>query len=171
MLNIWVGNLGKYNEGYLVGEWVELPCSDEEWEAVLERIGINEFYEEWFVPDWECDIPGLKYSEYPDIDEWNEIAEEWETLNEYEQAVVGVLMDNNGMNFDEAMMARDDCIVWEGCDSMADLARRYMDEYYRDVEVPDVFRENFDYESYGRELEIQGTFVHVEGIGYVEVLR
>ena len=25
MLNIWVGNLGKYNEGELKGGWLELP--------------------------------------------------------------------------------------------------------------------------------------------------
>lgn len=29
-INIYLTNLGKYNEGELVGEWVELPVSDEE---------------------------------------------------------------------------------------------------------------------------------------------
>ena len=27
MLNVWIGNLGKYNEGELIGEWLELPVS------------------------------------------------------------------------------------------------------------------------------------------------
>lgn len=30
MLNVWIGNLGKYNEGELVGEWLELPVSKKE---------------------------------------------------------------------------------------------------------------------------------------------
>lgn len=28
MLKIYIANLGKYNEGELVGKWVELPCED-----------------------------------------------------------------------------------------------------------------------------------------------
>lgn len=30
ILSIFVTNLGKYNEGELVGEWLELPATDEE---------------------------------------------------------------------------------------------------------------------------------------------
>ena len=30
MLNVWIGNLGKYNEGELVGEWLKLPVSKKE---------------------------------------------------------------------------------------------------------------------------------------------
>ena len=32
MLNVWIGNLGKYNEGELVGEWLSLPVTDKELE-------------------------------------------------------------------------------------------------------------------------------------------
>lgn len=42
MMNIYLTNLGKYNEGQLIGEWVELPVSNEELQKVFERIGINE---------------------------------------------------------------------------------------------------------------------------------
>lgn len=30
MMNIYLTNLGKYNEGYLIGEWVELPITEDE---------------------------------------------------------------------------------------------------------------------------------------------
>ena len=30
MINIFITNLGKYNEGELIGEWVTLPISEEE---------------------------------------------------------------------------------------------------------------------------------------------
>ena len=36
----FVTNLGKYNEGMLVGEWVKLPTTEEEMQKVFERIGI-----------------------------------------------------------------------------------------------------------------------------------
>lgn len=35
----FITNLGKYNEGDLVGEWVKFPTSAEELEAVFKRIG------------------------------------------------------------------------------------------------------------------------------------
>lgn len=34
MLKIYLTNLGKYNEGYLIGEWVTLPIDDDELEEV-----------------------------------------------------------------------------------------------------------------------------------------
>ena len=37
----FVTNLGKYNEGELVGEWVKFPISAEEMQKVFERIGIG----------------------------------------------------------------------------------------------------------------------------------
>ena len=37
----FVTNLGKYNEGMLVGEWVKLPTTEEEMQKVFERIGIG----------------------------------------------------------------------------------------------------------------------------------
>ena len=48
MLNVFLTNLGKYNEGELVGKWVSLPCDDIE--AELEEIGVGaEPYEEYFI--------------------------------------------------------------------------------------------------------------------------
>ena len=54
---VFITNLGKYNEGNLVGEWVKFPTTEEELKKVFERIGIepgapDEYgghYEEWFI--------------------------------------------------------------------------------------------------------------------------
>ena len=45
-MKIFLTNLGKYTEGYLIGKWVKLPVSEEVLDKVLEEIGINEYYEE-----------------------------------------------------------------------------------------------------------------------------
>ncbi len=37
----FITNLGKYNEGFLVGEWVKFPVTNEEMQAVFRRIGIG----------------------------------------------------------------------------------------------------------------------------------
>lgn len=46
----FVTNLGKYNEGFLVGEWVKFPVTNEEMQAVFRRIGIGRRYEEFTLP-------------------------------------------------------------------------------------------------------------------------
>ena len=61
----FVTNLGKYNEGELVGEWVHFPTTEEEMKKVFERIGIGskgefgQVYEEWFITDYDCSIHGV----------------------------------------------------------------------------------------------------------------
>ena len=61
----FITNLGKYNEGELVGEWVKFPTTSEELKKVFERSGIgskDDFgnpYEEWFISDYDCYVDGL----------------------------------------------------------------------------------------------------------------
>ena len=73
MLKIYLTNLGKYNEGELLGEWVELPVDEEELQEVFKRIGISSepdaegnYYEEYFITDYETDFD-LQIGEYENI--------------------------------------------------------------------------------------------------------
>ena len=43
---VYIANLGKYNEGYLVGAWFTFPIDEED---VKEKIGLNEEYEEYAI--------------------------------------------------------------------------------------------------------------------------
>ena len=49
-MRVYIANLGKYNEGELVGAWFEPPIDMDE---VRERIGLNEQYEEYAIHDFE----------------------------------------------------------------------------------------------------------------------
>lgn len=85
----YITNLGKYNEGELVGEWVKFPTTSEELQKVFERIGIgskDDFgnpYEEWFISDYDCYVNGLyeKLGEYENLDELNYLASNPEVWN------------------------------------------------------------------------------------------
>ena len=62
----FITNLGKYNEGELVGEWVKFPTTAEELKEVFKRIGIGQKddfgqpYEEWFITDYDCYLSNTK---------------------------------------------------------------------------------------------------------------
>lgn len=71
---IFLTNLGKYNEGELVGKWVDLPCDD--FNAELESIGVkeNSLYEEYFITDYENDW-GVQVGEYDGLNALNALAQ------------------------------------------------------------------------------------------------
>ena len=74
---VYIANLGKYNEGYLVGAWFTFPIDEED---VKEKIGLNEQYEEYAIHDTDnfpCEVP-----EYISIDELNQMYEMIEELPE-----------------------------------------------------------------------------------------
>ena len=106
----FVTNLGKYNEGMLVGEWVKLPTTEEEMQKVFERIGIgkqDEFgqpYEEWFITDYECPIYGVQkmLGEYESLDKLNYLA---------------ALIDELSLSDQEKLAA----IMEAGCDEVSDI--------------------------------------------------
>lgn len=89
MLNIWIGNLGKYTEGELVGGWLELPKEQAEINKFLkEVVGLNEEYEEYMINDYETDLP-YQVSEYENINTLNLLAkiaeniEDMDAINAY----------------------------------------------------------------------------------------
>lgn len=169
MLNIFITNLGKYNEGELVGEWVKLPVSEEELEAVFERIGINEEYEEHFITDYETDIEGVEVGEYSNISDLNELAEELESVGEAEQkAIQAMLLD--GYEFKEALeKANDgDFRIYYNCSDMTEVAYEVVEECGYLQNVPENVARYFDYEAFGRDLNIEGKYYYIDG-DYVEI--
>ena len=47
-MQVYIANLGKYNEGELVGDWFSFPLDEE---VIAERIGLNAEYEEYAIHD------------------------------------------------------------------------------------------------------------------------
>lgn len=162
-MKIFLTNLGKYNEGELIGEWVELPVSQEELQKVFERIGINEEYEEYFITDYECDL--YEVGEYENLDTLNEIAERIEELDEEESKVVNALMSELGYTLDEAIgkVNSGDYMIYYDCDDMTDVAYQVVGGCGDLDNVPDDVARYFDYESFGRELEIEGNYIFLDG--------
>ena len=98
----FVTNLGKYNEGALVGEWVKFPTTQEEMQKVFERIGIgskdefDQVYEEWFITDYECPLHGVydMLGEYESLDKLNYLAGRLEELDKWDQEKLVAIMDS-----------------------------------------------------------------------------
>lgn len=176
MLRIFLTNLGKYNEGKLIGEWIELPISADELEKAKERIGISDepdengnYYEEWFITDYETDIHGLTVGEYDNLDELNELAETLEDLDEYEREIVEAII-SEGYTLEEAIDKKDDCIVYGDCQDMEDVAIEYAEMTGLLNSIPENLQSYFDFEAYGRDMSFEGHFVFTPNGDCIQIL-
>ena len=60
LFEAYITNLGKYNEGELVGETLKFPTTTEEVQGLLKRIGVDGVrYEEFFITSFDGDVLGL----------------------------------------------------------------------------------------------------------------
>ena len=162
-MRIYIANLGKYNEGELVGAWFAPPVDFEE---VKERIGLNDEYEEYAIHDYE--LP-FEIDEYTPIEEVNRLCEMVEDLPEHIQEELSELQSYFG-SIEELCEHEDDIICHSGCDDMADVARCYLEESGQLGELPAHLQNYIDYAAYGRDMELEGTFV-VTNHGVYEILR
>lgn len=161
----YITNLGKYNEGELVGEWVTFPLDDEEVKEVFERIGINEEYEEYFFTDWETDFDN-DFGEYESIRNINELAEklaDWDS-DTFESAcdvwTMSEVLENGPDNY----------ILLSDVNDDYDLGYYYAVEYFCIDFLNNPILENyFDFDSYGRDIRFEVNGGHT-GNGWIEYM-
>ena len=179
----FVTNLGKYNEGEFVGEWVKFPITNEEMQEVFKRIGIGGRYEEWFITDYDCPDPSIYdlLGEYESLSELNYLAGQIMELDESEefwQAVLdlgeytGSVQDL--INLTENM----DCFDYlSGVTSDSDLGYYWIEESgCYDTKALGVLSNYIDYEGFGRDIRFEesGTYtdhgyVRLNGSRFVDV--
>ena len=174
----FITNLGKYNEGELVGEWVKFPTTAEEMKKVFDRIGIgqkDEFgqpYEEWFITDYDCYVGALydKLGEYENLDELNYLAAKLEEMGqgEYAQFQAAMEVGDHSGSLQEIINLTDnlDCYdLYPSIHDYDDLGRYYIEELDA-MQVPEHLRNYIDYEAYGRDVAMDesGDFTD---LGYV----
>ena len=168
----FITNLGKYNEGELVGEWVKFPTTAEELKEVFKRIGIGQKddfgqpYEEWFITDYDCYVDGLydKLGEYENLDELNYLASKLDEMSdsEYAQFQAGMEMGDHCGSLQEIINLTENLDCYEVYPHIADyddLGRYYIEEL-EVMQVPEHLQNYIDYEAYGRDVAMDenGSF-------------
>ena len=177
MFNVFVTNLGKYNEGELVGEWLALPATDAEIAATLEKIGISEepdesgrIYEEYFITDYENDY-GIKVDEYESLTSLNEIAEKLEDVDAEQFEAANYYASTT----EEALDILDDVIYI--CTPRVFESDEEAVGYYFATEcgyldqVPENLQAYFDFERFGRDIMLEGSFYTAKSGAIYEVAR
>ena len=182
-IEAYITNLGKYNEGKLVGEWVRFPTTEEKMKKVFERIGIEPgapdgyggHYEEWFITDYDCYVPGLmeaaRLGEYENLDELNYLASKIMELDDCEldrfEAAMEVADETGSVKDIINLIDNPEKYeVYPGIENDEDLGHYYIEEL-GSIHLTDEVRDYFDYEAYGRDIAISEAG-HYTSYGYVK---
>ena len=189
MLNVWIGNLGKYNEGELVGDWLNLPVSKKELETFLkEKVGLQltqeevdkalakdgVCYEEYMINDYETDLP-IKVSEYSNLTMLNLLALASEKVNNME-AVEAYIDAQSTDDIEEIInvMLQEDDIPFYNYEEMAEYLSNE-DKYgiskaimtgLQDVLDEHNVADYFDYERYGANDDVT-----LSDSGYLDLME
>ena len=169
----YITNLGKYNEGALVGEYLKFPTTAEEVQALLKRIGIDGVrYEEIFITDYDGYMPGLyaHFGEYESIDELNYLASLLSEMDQSELEKFEAVLETgeySGSVKELINLTQNlDCFeFYSGITSEEELGRMYIQNFDA-IPIPEHLIDYIDYEAYGRDVRINegGSF---SGNGYV----
>ncbi|RGM04578.1 MULTISPECIES: antirestriction protein ArdA [Lachnospiraceae] len=151
-MRIYIANLGKYNEGELVGDWFTPPI---DYDEMAERIGLNDRYEEYAIHDYE--LP-FEIDEYTSIEEINRMCEMVEDLPEDIQDELSELVSHFG-SIEELYDNQDRIFHYPDCEDMADVAEYFLYESGTMDAVPEELRDYIDFEGYGNNLYTSGTFI------------
>ena len=183
MIKLYLANLGKYNEGILKGEWVELPLSETELEEVMVNIGVAHYdkegnfvpyvietdekgyeyvYEEYAIHDYETDL-NISISEYSSLDNLNAIAE---NVEKYELDYVNVLLDDGAIgmkdliegDIEEIMQNHTFIELEPNMNEEQEVGYACVDEIYGGPEYlsKEILERYFDYEAFGRDVLLSG---------------
>ena len=167
----FITNLGRYNEGTLLGEWITFPIEEEELEEVLQRIGVSDkpnedgdYYEEYFFTDWEyegtlaeeCHVQ-LELKEYMNVEAVNDLAEKLEDVDE---RILGAIQEcTYPWDIDACVnIYKENKYIYYGTENtLDDIAQSEADEWMhmniQDKHIVKWVQRYFDYKSYARDLK------------------
>lgn len=178
---IYIANLGKYNEGELVGEWIDLPFDELDLQELFERIklgyfdedgdyihGFSEglsFYEEFVIHDYETDLNDFKINEYDDIYDLNDLIDRVESLDDYDYDKLQACLSL--ANLEYCLDSLDNFDYYPDVNNEYDLGYYWVEESGAyDLSNLGNLAMYIDYEAFGRDIRIDeaGTFTE---LGYV----
>ena len=183
MIKLYLANLGKYNEGILKGEWVELPLSETELEEAMVNIGVAHYdeegnfvpyvietdengyeyvYEEYAIHDYETDL-NISISEYSSLNDLNTVAE---IVEDFELDQVNALLDGGVIDMKdliegdiEEIMQNHTFIELEpSMNEEQEVGYACVDKIYGGPEYlyREMLERYFDYEAFGRDILLSG---------------
>ena len=156
----FITNLGKYNEGCLVGEWVSFPLH-QNIEDIFLRIGLlQKGYEEYFISDYDIYVEQLEAAmlgEFASIETLHELALRIDALDSYDYEVFNAVLEFHQPRCLSELFDLMDRLPEHLL--LKDIKNHYELGYYlveeTDLYDAGVLQQYIDYERLGRDVSLQ----------------
>ena len=161
---IYLTNLGMYNNGALVGKWVNLPCDNllEELESIGVKAGTE--YEEFFITDYENDW-GVQVGEYDDLDTLNDLAQQLQDVEDKgDENWLRAFMEAYSDDLQYALDHYEEGSCFYPEMNLEEVAEELINECY---DVPKGLENYIDYASYARDLSYDNYTETEYGVIYI----
>lgn len=178
----YLTNLGAYNEGELIGKWIDFPIQndsltlDESVKKILAEIGVDgKQYEEYFITDYDSEIDGLVgcFGEYENIFLLNYLAnkilemdcniEQFEAILELGESTGSV------MDLINLVCNTESFYFLPEVENDYDLGYEYAVNsgmFTTELQSIGTLANYIDYESYGRDIRLTDGGIHTAN-GYI----
>lgn len=162
------------------GTWVDVtPSTDFDSikseitvEALTEGVISDEDEAEFMISDYESESYPFTIGEYDDMEDLVDMVEQLESFSDEEADIITTIMHDLGYSLEEAVEIVQDSeyIMYSGCNNMTDVAYQVVEDCGYLEQIPENLRYYFGYESFGRDLDIERTFIYTNS-GIVEIIR
>lgn len=152
-MQVYITNLGKYNEGEQVGAWFHFPL---DFDVIKERIGLSNEYEEYAIHDYELPV---RVSEYESISRLNKIYACVQMLAETPLLPAMQALIDEWFSDVEDLADHADDINYYDAGSMEDIAIEAVESGALFGELPASVQSYLDYAAIGRDLELDGNYL------------
>ncbi|MGI5848500.1 MAG: antirestriction protein ArdA [Christensenellales bacterium] len=175
LISAFITNLGKYNEGELVGKWHGFPTTKEAIMQTFRKIGIDGVrYEEFFITDYDCEIDGIYdcLGEHANIDELNYLASKLDDMASYEIEHYESAIETGeySSSVKDLINLTDNlhCFDYlEGVTNDYDLGYYWVEESgCHDTKSMGSLTNYIDYEGFGRDIRLEESGIFA-GKGYI----
>lgn len=165
IINVYVANLEKYEDGNLVGDWVSLPIKKKDFRDFLmtigkpQRIGIHDCYVN------NSAFNGLKIEDYKGIQELNKVCKRMERIDPYKVDIFNALYKALG-DFNTAL----DCLESDGYTfyenmTIEEIAKKRFEECFN---IPESLGTRIDYSGLAHDMRYDGYYDTEYGV--IEIL-
>ena len=157
---IFVGSLGAYNNGEIVGGWLE-PNSFDSYQSFIKEIenlcNFDKYGDEWMIQDYDG-LPS-EIGEYPDLIEVYDLCHALKDIDDsLAEAYLEYMKDSFEIDTNGLLNAESNFVGIY--DSFNDFSDSYADEIL-DCTEDNFITRYFDYESFARDLEYDYTVLDV----------
>jgi hypothetical protein len=159
MLLVYLTDLSRYNQGELVGKWIQLPMDSQSLDKEIKEVLGN--HEEYFISDYSTEY-GMRVHSFADIYKLNDLMLEFKEIVHFHDARVIKATFRYFFELEDVINCLKDgnYSMLDYVENTYDLGHAVVKQELFHLEIPKELKGYIDYETIGEEFESSGYTIY-----------